>query len=115
MTLKADAGGESQIQFKSLQEQGALSSSFKGAGGFTRHWDKCSSTPFLTSNGVLVSYDDPESIKLKGAYAKEHGMAGLGLWDIHGDTKDWALMKAARAGLGLSGSDEGTMDSSKVD
>lgn len=104
VTLQADTGGESQIQFKSLLEQGALSSSFEGAGGFTRHWDNCSSTPFLTSDGVLLSYDDPESIKMKGAYAREHGMRGLGMWDIHGDTKDWALTKAARAGLGLSGS-----------
>ncbi|KAF9019243.1 glycoside hydrolase [Hymenopellis radicata] len=95
---------ERRIQFNALIKQGALSSSFKGAGEFTRHWDKCSLTPFLTSDGILVSYDDPQSIKMKGAYAKKHGMLGLGMWDIHGDTKDWALMKAAREGLGISNS-----------
>ncbi|KAF9019229.1 glycoside hydrolase [Hymenopellis radicata] len=103
-TLSPDEGGTSQIQFNALIKQGALSSSFKGAGEFTRHWDKCSLTPFLTSDGILVSYDDPQSIKMKGAYAKKHGMLGLGMWDIHGDTKDWALMKAAREGLGISNS-----------
>ncbi|KAK0498602.1 glycoside hydrolase superfamily [Armillaria luteobubalina] len=92
------------IMFKSLVKQGALTSDYKGAKGFTRLWDKCSSTPFLHSEtaGEVVSYDDPQSIMLKGQFVKTSGMLGTNMWDINGDTKDWALMNAARKGMGLS-------------
>lgn len=100
--VKPDAGGTTQIQFSSLIKQGALSSDFKGAGGFTRNWDTCSGTPFLTGAGQLISYDDPRSIYLKGKFASQRGMLGLGMWDIHGDTKDFALLKAAKEGLSFA-------------
>ncbi|KAF9055519.1 hypothetical protein BDZ89DRAFT_1153248 [Hymenopellis radicata] len=74
-------------------------------------------TRFLTSDsdGILVSYDVPQSIKMKGAYAKKHEMLGLGMWYIHGDTKDWALMKAAREGLGISDSSGDTDEGDETD
>ncbi|KAK0490835.1 glycoside hydrolase superfamily [Armillaria novae-zelandiae] len=102
--LTPDSGGKNMIMFKSLVKQGALTSDYKGAKGFTRLWDKCSSTPFLRSEsaGQVVSYDDPQSIMLKGQFVKTSGMLGTNMWDINGDTKDWALMNAARKGMGLS-------------
>lgn len=102
--LTPDEGGKNMIMFKSLVKQGALTSDYKGGKGFTRLWDKCSSTPFLRSEtaGEVVSYDDPQSIMLKGQFVKTSGMLGTNMWDINGDTKDWALMNAARKGMGLS-------------
>ncbi|KAK0230972.1 glycoside hydrolase superfamily [Armillaria fumosa] len=102
--LTPDSGGQNMIMFKNLVKQGALTSDYKGGKGFTRLWDKCSSTPFLRSEtaGQVVSYDDPQSIMLKGQFVKTSGMLGTNMWDINGDTKDWALMNAARKGMGLS-------------
>ncbi|KAK0242582.1 glycoside hydrolase [Armillaria nabsnona] len=102
--LTPDEGGKNMIMFKNLVKQGALTSDYKGGKGFTRLWDKCSSTPFLRSEtaGEVVSYDDPQSIMLKGQFVKTSGMLGTNMWDINGDTKDWALMNAARKGMGLS-------------
>ncbi|KAK0453443.1 glycoside hydrolase superfamily [Armillaria borealis] len=102
--LTPDEGGKNMIMFKNLVKQGALTSDYKGGKGFTRLWDKCSSTPFLRSEtaGEVVSYDDPQSIMLKGLFVKKSGMLGTNMWDINGDTKDWALMNAARKGMGIS-------------
>jgi chitinase len=123
VTLQGEGGddesddGEGQIQFRQLVRQGALQLAapavdptspeyqprFDGAGGYTRHWDACSSTPFLRSEsaGHVVTYDDPESIGLKAAFAKETGILGVNMFDVHGDTDRWDLIDAARSNLGL--------------
>lgn len=77
--------------------------SFDGAGGFTRHWDVCSSTPFLRSEFAeqIITFDDPESLGLKAAWAREAGMLGVNMFDVHGDTDDWDLIDALRMGLGI--------------
>ena len=49
-----------------------------------------------------MTYDDPESIKIKAAFAKEVGLLGLNMFDIHGDTRTWDLVDAARQGLGAT-------------
>ncbi|RDB22591.1 Chitinase A1 [Hypsizygus marmoreus] len=103
-------GGDGQVQFRALVEQGALlppsagSSSFDGANGFTREWDECSATPLLRSQSAhqLISYDDPTSLGMKATFAKKMGMLGVNMFDIHGDTDDWVLTSALRTALGLS-------------
>lgn len=125
VVLSAD--DSSQIQFVDLLQKGALRnntgtsdkstatptnstsgppSSFEGAGGFVRRWDACSSTPYLTSSSSrqLVSYDDPASLLLKAQYVKQRGIGGVNMFDVHGDTSQWDLVDALRAGLGLSSS-----------
>ncbi|EAU84887.2 chitinase [Coprinopsis cinerea okayama7 len=105
---------EEQIQFRDLVKQGALvlapSSSnetyprFLASGGFERRWDFCSETPFLrsASAGQIITYDDPESLALKSRFAKEAGMLGVNMFDIHGDTDDYHLADSIRKALGLS-------------
>ena len=77
--------------------------SFDGAGGFTRHWDACSSTPFLRSEFAeqIITFDDPQSLGLKAAWAKEAGILGVNIFDAHGDTDDWDLVDSLRKGLGI--------------
>ncbi|SJL01798.1 uncharacterized protein ARMOST_05121 [Armillaria ostoyae] len=83
-TLVTDDGEEQgQIRFSSLVKQGALvledtlgQRKFVAPPGSTRHWDRCSSTPFLKSTNQLVSYDDPESIGLKAEFVMKNGMRG---------------------------------------
>jgi chitinase len=94
-----------QIQFRSLEEQGALvrgpDGAFSGGGGFTRCWDECSSTPFLRSpsTGQVVTYDDPQSLGMKAAFAKRVGMLGVNMFDVHGDTDRWDMIDSVRREL----------------
>jgi len=101
--VKITNDGSGQVQFRSLVDSGVLvlvpdgdGSSYVGGGGFTREWDDCSGTPFLWSPSVdqVVAYDDPNSLGMKSAFAKETGMLGVNLFDISGDTTDWSLMDA---------------------
>ncbi|KAJ7684051.1 glycoside hydrolase [Mycena rosella] len=105
-------GDGDQIQFRNLIKQGALVRSpardnfgpiFSGAGGFTRYWDKCSSTPFLQSPSAsqVVTYDDVQSLGMKAAWTKEVGMLGVNIFDVHGDLDSWDLTDSVRRGLGL--------------
>lgn len=75
-----------------------------GYSGFTRQWDGCSNTPFLRGANAnqVVSYDDPQSLEMKGMFAKEAGLLGVNMFDVHGDTDHWDLTDAVRRGLGLS-------------
>lgn len=112
LVSRADAGDissfkNSQIQFNQLVSYKVLSLSttgvWYGKNGYTRKWDDCSSTPYAYNQdrSTVVTYDDPTSLKIKAQFARDQGLAGTGMWDISGDTSDWALVKATRAGLGL--------------
>lgn len=76
---------------------------FEGLQGFTRHWDACSSTPFLKSesSSQIITYDDPESLQLKAEWVKQSGILGVNMFDVHGDTDEWDLVDGLRKGLGL--------------
>ena len=60
---------------------------------------RTSSQPFLfnPTTKSFISYDDPQSFALKGAYAKKAGLAGVNMFDSTGDTLDAALLKAVRS------------------
>ena len=110
--VNEDGGSDSQVQFRQLVDQGALVRSqhdgngtptFSPSGGFERRWDTCSATPFLrsVSSGQIITYDDPESLSMKAAFAHQVGMLGVNLFDIHGDTDEWDLTDPIRKSLGL--------------
>ena len=102
-TVTVMAGDDSQVPFRDLVGRGALTLAapsdgrrppvFGGAGGFVRHWDSCSSTPFLRSPSAdqIVAYDDPESLAMKAEFARRTGMLGVNMFDTHGDTDEWHL------------------------
>ncbi|KDQ29341.1 glycoside hydrolase family 18 protein [Pleurotus ostreatus PC15] len=110
----ASEDGGDQVQFRDLVKQGALVQSgptsgiaqpnFVGGGGFFRQWDWCSQTPFLVSTqgqGQVISYDDPESLRMKSEFVKQTGMMGVNMFDVHGDNDNLDLTKAIILGLGL--------------
>lgn len=108
VTIKNDEGGTSsgQITFASIFNQGALvkdGNGFTGAGGFTRNWDECSSTPWLKSeaSGQIITYDDTESFNLKGQFAAQAGLKGCSVWAMDGDLEGFPLISAARSGMGI--------------
>lgn len=107
--------GSTQVQFRDLVTEGALSfvpenksnpwnATFQGSGGFERYWDGCSSTPFLQSSAEdqVITYDDPQSLYMKAAFVSSAGMKGVNLFDVSGDTDSSDLINSLRYGLGLS-------------
>ncbi|KAG1755573.1 glycoside hydrolase family 18 protein [Suillus lakei] len=94
-----------QVQFRDLVSKGILQRNGDGtyaavpSSGFQRSWDKCSATPFLHSDTQTIPYDDPESLAMKGAFAKKTGMLGVNMFDVHGETDQWDLITAARNAL----------------
>jgi chitinase len=99
--------GSPQVQFRDLVAQGALAHNASGeppfyaAGGFVRYWDDCSSTPYLRSDSArqIITYDDPESLAMKAAFALQTGMLGVNMFDAHGDTDQGDLINAIRTAL----------------
>lgn len=56
-------------------------------------------TAFGFCDGQWWSYDTPETITAKMAFAKQEGLGGAFFWELGGDTDDAALTKAVAAGL----------------
>lgn len=48
----------------------------------------------------MITYDDPESMRLKGELGHRMGILGVNLFSADGDF-DWVLIDAARRGLGV--------------
>lgn len=79
-----DVGGLSGIwKWTNLRKEGLLQNDFVTPGpGWERHWDKVSQTPWLfnpiTKN--FISYDDPQSLKVKIDHALCEDLAGVMVW-----------------------------------
>jgi len=101
----AQSDDDHQIQFRDLVSDGILQRNSDGnydavpASGFQRSWDECSATPFLHSSLQTIPYDDPESLAMKAEFARQTGMGGVNLFDIHGDTDQMDLVTAIRNNL----------------
>ncbi|KAJ2641181.1 hypothetical protein GGH99_008968, partial [Coemansia sp. RSA 1285] len=65
-------------QWKNMRTQGLLTSPSTAAAPWVRQWDSVSQTPWLfnPSTKQFISYDDPESLKIKVDYAASKGLAG---------------------------------------
>ena len=71
-----------------------------GTTGWTYHWDTTAQAPYIfnTTSKDLVTYDNADSVKAKGAYVRTKGLAGLFSWEIDGDNGD--ILNAMHEGLG---------------
>ena len=69
-------------------------------GGFSRHWDETAQAPWLwnATTRSFISYDDPRSIELKSAYARQRGLGGIMFWELAQDASG-ELLDAAYRGL----------------
>jgi chitinase len=74
---------------------------FLNAPGYVRHWDDVAKVPRLYNAETKhwISYDDPESVRLKGEYIARERLGGAMFWELSHD--NGALLDALRAGLGL--------------
>jgi chitinase len=48
---------------------------------------------------MMVSYDDPESLRLKAAYVKSNHLGGVMIWELSQDDDVGSLLNALNAGL----------------
>jgi chitinase len=72
-------------------------------GKFKRYWNDEAKAPWLfdADKGVMITYDDPESLRIKAEYVRAEGLGGAMIWELSGDDKESSLLKAIRAGLEL--------------
>lgn len=58
-----------------------------GRQGYERVWDGVAQAPFLwnAAERVFISYEDPESLRGKARYVREHGLAGVMFWEYFAD------------------------------
>lgn len=70
-------------------------------GTYARFWDDAARVPWLydAESRTMISYDDPESLAIKAAYVREHGLGGVMIWEMSLDSEDSALLGAIQVGL----------------
>ena len=56
-----------------------------GKNGYVRYFDEKAMVPYLYNGTVFISYDDPESVRAKLAYAADQGLGGIMFWEFGGD------------------------------
>jgi chitinase len=68
--------------------------------GYTRYWDASADVPYLysPSKHIFVSYEDPESLRLKCRFVLAHHLGGIMFWDYNGDPSG-TLLRAVYDGL----------------
>lgn len=82
---------------------GAIESNQIGP-GFTRYWDAPASVPYLynAEKRTFISYEDPESLKGKCKYVRDHKLGGVMFWDYAGDPSG-KLLGTIDGELGING------------
>ncbi|KAJ1997041.1 hypothetical protein GGI04_005548, partial [Coemansia thaxteri] len=83
----APAAYSGEWQWKHLRDQGILATAGTAASPWVRTWDSTTSTPWLfnPSTNIFITYDDPQSIKLKVSFAASKGLAGTMVWGMEMD------------------------------
>jgi chitinase len=68
-----------------------------------RHWHEEAKVPWLFDEraAVMISYDDPKSLRLKAGYVASHHLGGVMIWELSADDAQGSLLRALRAGLHL--------------
>jgi chitinase len=79
---------------------GRLAAEVIGRDGFLRRWDATAQAPFLwnADQRIFISYDDPESMRLKASYVRDKGLGGVMFWQYAEDPSG-ALLDALHTTL----------------
>lgn len=77
-----------------------ITKNFNDATGFTRYWDDSAKAPYLWSadSTMLISYDDPESMKHKAEFVRSRNLGGIMYWE-HSHDPDETLLDAIHENL----------------
>ena len=65
-------------------------------GKYKRYWHDEAKVPWLydEKRGVMISYDDAESLKLKAEYVKKQKLGGMMCWELSGDDGKATLLSS---------------------
>jgi chitinase len=79
----------------------AIVQSFLNTPGFVRSWDEVAKVPSLynATTKEWVTYEDSESVRLKGEYVAAQRLHGAMFWELSND--DGSLLDGLRRGLRL--------------
>jgi len=66
---------------------GSLATQLVDRNGYVRLWDPKSQAPYLwnADKRIFISYEDPESLRIKSHYILEHGLGGAMFWEYYAD------------------------------
>jgi chitinase len=80
-------------RFENAHDYAELADSLIGRQGFVRYWDDKAKAPYLwnSASRTFISYDDPQSIRAKAQYVKEHRLGGMMFWELSEDRNDELL------------------------
>jgi chitinase len=83
--------GGSEFPYSSIIGNGYLALSngaLVGSGGYTRYWNDVAQVPYLYSPTArrFISYDDPQSMRVKMDFANQRGLGGAMFWELSEDT-----------------------------
>lgn len=61
---------------------------------YTRFWDEKAQAPWLySSSGVMISYEDEQSLTAKVQYVRQNRLGGIMFWEISEDDEDFDLVQ----------------------
>ncbi len=69
------------------------------SGSYRVHRDRRGGHAWLFDGTTLWTYDDPQVLRAKTDYIREHGLGGAMFWSLDADTADGELMTAVDRGL----------------
>jgi chitinase len=80
-------------RFEAAHDYSELASSFIGRQGFVRYWDDLAKAPYLwnSASRTFITYDDPQSIRIKTQYVKARHLGGMMFWELSEDRNDELL------------------------
>ncbi len=58
--------------------------------------DPASQAPWIYDGDNFLTFEDPDSLRAKAAFARERGLGGMMIWELSGDTNDSQLLRAIR-------------------
>ena len=82
-----DGLNQAYERFEAAHPYSELVESYIGKQGFVREWDARAKAPFLwnATTHAFITYDDPESIRIKAEYVKAHHLGGMMFWELSQD------------------------------
>ena len=65
-------------------------------GKFKRHWHDEAKVPWLydEKTGIMISYDDPESLRIRAQYVNDRNLGGVMFWELSADDAKNTLVNA---------------------
>ncbi|PZD95395.1 hypothetical protein DNH61_12720 [Paenibacillus sambharensis] len=67
--------------------------------GYIRYFHKDSLVPYLFNGSSFITYDDPESMRIKGEYVRNQSLGGAMIWALSQDTVSGELLQALHTGI----------------